>query len=118
MRTRNHAVTAVESALLGLIGQRLGVQIAELRGEGQQRDSVPMLGYLFYVGDRATTDLPYLAADAPADDWEKLRREPALTPEAVVAPAEAAQARYGFSRVKLKQLEEQTSELQPSQYIG
>jgi glucarate dehydratase len=61
-----------------------------------------MLGYLFYVGDRSSTDLPYLAEPAPADDWERLRREPALTPEAVVALAEAAQARYGFSDFKLK----------------
>src|SRR3712207_9483432 len=46
--------------------------------------------------------LPYLAETDPADDWERLRREPALTPEAVVALAEAAQARYGFSDFKLK----------------
>jgi glucarate dehydratase len=61
-----------------------------------------MLGYLFYVGDRRATDLPYPAETDPADDWERLRREPALTPEAVVALAEAAQARYGFSDFKLK----------------
>jgi hypothetical protein len=31
-------------------------------GSGQQRDSVPMLAYLFYIGDRTRTDLPYLTA--------------------------------------------------------
>ena len=102
LRTTIHAVTALESALLDLLGQHLGVPVAELLGEGQQRDSVPMLGYLFYVGDRTATDLPYLAESGPADDWERLRRDEAMTPEAVVALAEAAQARYGFTDFKLK----------------
>src|SRR3954471_5094819 len=102
LRTTIHAVTALESALLDLHGQHLGVPVAELLGEGQQRDAVPMLGYLFYVGDRQGTDLPYGAEEQPADGWERVRREPALTPEAVVALAEAAQARYGFSDFKLK----------------
>ena len=60
LRTTIHAVTALESALLDLSGQALGVPVAELLGDGQQRDSVPMLGYLFYVGDPDRTDLPYL----------------------------------------------------------
>ena len=102
LRTTIHAVTALESTLLDLLGQHLGVPVAELLGEGQQRDTVPMLGYLFFVGDRSATDLPYLAEPNPADDWERLRREPALTPKAVVALAEAAQARYGFTDFKLK----------------
>jgi glucarate dehydratase len=61
-----------------------------------------MLGYLFYIGDRTKTDLPYLAETGPADDWERLRRRPALTPAAIVALAEAARARYGFTDFKLK----------------
>ena len=101
-RVAVHAVTALECALLDLLGQHLGVPVAELLGDGQQRSSVPVLGYLFYVGDRGRTDLPYVAEPAPADDWERLRREPALTPEAIVALAEAAQARYGFADFKLK----------------
>ena len=105
LRTTIHAVTALESALLDLSGQALGVPVAELLGEGQQRDSVPMLGYLFYVGDPDRTDLPYLrehSSSGAADDWEKVRREEAMTPEAVVRLAEAAQARYGFTDFKLK----------------
>ncbi|MFI6025720.1 enolase C-terminal domain-like protein [Amycolatopsis magusensis] len=102
LRTTVHAVTALESALLDLHGQYLGVPVAELLGDGQQRDTVPMLGYLFYIGDRNRTDLPYVAEENPADDWDRLRREPALTPEAVVALAEAAQQRYGFADFKLK----------------
>ena len=102
LRTTVHAVTALESALLDLHGQALGVPVAELLGDGQQRDSVPMLGYLFYVGDPDRTDLPYLREHDGRDEWEKVRREQALTSEAVVRLAEAAQQRYGFSDFKLK----------------
>lgn len=102
LRTTIHAVTALESCLLDLTGQHLEVPVAELLGEGQQRDRVQMLGYLFYIGDRKKTDLPYLAEENPADDWERLRREEAMTPEAIVALAEAAQQRYGFQDFKLK----------------
>lgn len=102
LRTTVHAVTAVESALLDLHGQFLGVPVAELLGEGQQREAVPMLGYLFYVGDPDSTDLPYLREPDGADDWERIRREQAMTPDAVVRLAEAAQARYGFQDFKLK----------------
>ena len=101
-RTTVHAVTALESALLDLAGQDQGVPVAELLGDGQQRTSVPMLGYLFYVGDPAATELPYLREPDGADDWTRLRREAALTPEAVVRLAEAAHQRYGFADFKLK----------------
>ncbi|MCL6467988.1 MAG: glucarate dehydratase, partial [Ralstonia sp.] len=56
----DNVITAVEAALLDLLGQFLEVPVAELLGAGQQRDSAPMLAYLFYVGDRGKTDLPYL----------------------------------------------------------
>ncbi|MFD1212975.1 enolase C-terminal domain-like protein [Arthrobacter sp. GCM10027362] len=102
LRTTVHAVTALESALLDLHGQFLGVPVAELLGDGQQREAVPMLGYLFYVGNPDATDLPYLREPDGADDWERVRREEAMTPEAVVRLAEAAQARYGFQDFKLK----------------
>jgi glucarate dehydratase len=102
LRTTIHAVTAIESALLDLLGQFLGLPVAQLLGEGQQRDEVPVLGYLFYVGDRRRTDLPYRAGEGAGDDWTRLRDEEALTPEAVVRLAEAAHARYGFNDFKLK----------------
>jgi glucarate dehydratase len=102
LRTTIHAVTAIESALLDLLGQHLGLPVAALLGEGQQRDAVEMLGYLFYVGDRRSTDLPY-AEDPGADSaWFRLRHEQALTPEAIVRQAEAARERYGFNDFKLK----------------
>ena len=61
-----------------------------------------MLGYLFYIGDRARTDLPYRHSSDAKDDWFRLRDEAALTPDAVVRLAEAVQARYGFQDFKLK----------------
>jgi glucarate dehydratase len=102
LRTAIHAVTAIESALLDLLGQHLDVPVAALLGEGQQRDAVEMLGYLFYVGDRQQTDLPYAEDPGAADDWFRLRHEAAMTPEAVVRLAEAARERYGFNDFKLK----------------
>ena len=102
LRTTIHAVTAVESAMLDLLGQHLGVPVCALLGEGQQRDSVEMLGYLFYVGDRMKTDLPYASEPAADNDWSRIRHQVALTPEAIVAQAEAAQQRYGFNDFKLK----------------
>jgi glucarate dehydratase len=102
LRIAIHAVTAVEAALLDLLGQHLGVPVAALLGEGQQRDAVEMLGYLFYVGDRTRTDLPYRSEPDADDEWFRLRNEEALTPEEVVRLAEAAHARYGFNDFKLK----------------
>jgi len=102
LRTTIHAVTAIESALLDLLGQHLGVPVAALLGEGQQRQEVEMLGYLFYVGDRNQTDLPYQSEPGASDAWSRLRHEKALTPEAIVRLAEAARERYGFNDFKLK----------------
>jgi len=102
LRTTIHAVTALEAALLDLLGKHLGVPVAQLLGEGQQRDQVEVLGYLFYVGERARTKLAYRSEPDAKDDWTRLRHEEAMTPEAVVRLAEAAQARYGFNDFKLK----------------
>ncbi|WP_025777484.1 enolase C-terminal domain-like protein [Brevibacterium sp. VCM10] len=101
LRTAVHAVTALESCLLDLHGQYLGVPVAELLGDGQQRASVPMLGYLFYVGDPDAADLGYIR-ESNATGWDRLRREKALDPDSVVALAEAAQGKYGFRDFKLK----------------
>jgi glucarate dehydratase len=102
LRTTIHAVTAIESALLDLLGQYLGVPVAALLGEGQQREAVEMLGYLFFVGDRSKTDLPYSQEPDADNNWLRLRHEKALTPEAIVRQAEAARERYGFNDFKLK----------------
>ena len=101
-RTAIHAVTAIEAALLDLFGQLVGLPVAELLGEGQQRDEVRVLGYLFFVADPDRTDLDYLREDDGDCQWYRLRREEALTPEAIVRQAEAAHEEYGFHDFKLK----------------
>src|SRR5512134_2888010 len=105
LRTTIHVVTAIECALLDLLGQHVGLPVAALLGEGQQRDAVEMLGYLFFVGDRTRTDVPYVdpadEADSPGD-WFRVRHRTALTPAAIVRLAEAAHAKYGFNDFKLK----------------
>jgi glucarate dehydratase len=102
LRITIHAVTGLEAALLDLLGQHLDVPVAALLGEGQQRDEVKMLGYLFYVGDRNKTDLAYRSEPDADNAWFRVRHEPALTAESVVRLAEAAHARYGFKDFKLK----------------
>ncbi|MGC3984603.1 MAG: glucarate dehydratase [Pseudorhodoferax sp.] len=102
LRVAIHAVTAAESALLDLLGQHLEVPVAALLGEGQQREAVQMLGYLFYVGDQGKTDLAYRREPEADNAWFRLRHETAMTPEAIVRLAEAAQERYGFQDFKLK----------------
>jgi glucarate dehydratase len=97
----DNVVTAVEAALLDLLGQHLGVPVCELLGSGQQRDSVPMLAYLFYIGDRQRTDLPYQSGDGQTG-WYKRRNEEAMTPAGIVELAEATVEKYGFRDFKLK----------------
>lgn len=95
-------MTAVEAPLLDLMGKFLGVPVAALLGEGQQREKVKVLGYLFYIADKNKTDLPYIDNDDNSDDWGKIRRKEAMTPEEVVELAKAAHKRYGFEDFKLK----------------
>lgn len=102
LRTTIHVVTGIEAAMLDLLGQFLEVPVAALLGDGQQRESVEMLGYLFYIGDRNKTPLPYQSQPDDACDWYRLRHEEALTPQAVVRLAEAAYEKYGFNDFKLK----------------
>lgn len=102
LRITVHAVTALEAALLDLVGKYLNVPVAALLGEGQQRDTVKVLGYLFYIGDRNKTDLPYVSDPQADNDWFRLRHEEALTTDAIVRLAEAAHERYGFQDFKLK----------------
>ena len=102
LRVMIHAVAGVECALLDLLGKFMGVPVADLLGDGRQRDQVEMLGYLFYVGDRKATDLPYASEPDAQDEWLRLRHEPAMDTDAIVAQARAAQKRYGFKSFKLK----------------
>src|SRR5437867_12058832 len=101
LRTDN-VLTAIEAALLDLLGQFLDVPVAALLGNGQQRKAARMLGYLFYIGDRRKTGLPYPAGAGDGDHWYRVRNEQAMTPDDVVRQAEAASALYGFNDFKLK----------------
>lgn len=102
LRTGVHVLTAIEAPLLDLLGKHLNVPVAALLGEGLQRDKVRMLGYLFYIGDRNKTELPYFENGDSDEAWYRLRHEEALTPESIVNLAQAAKMKYGFSDFKLK----------------
>ena len=102
LRTGVHVVTAYEAPLLDLLGKFLNVPAAALMGDGIQRDKVRFLSYLFYIGDRKKTDLPYEEEPDADCDWYRLRHEEALTPEKIVALAKATHEKYGFEDFKLK----------------
>ncbi len=102
LRTTIHVVTAYESALLDLLGKHLNVNVASLLGDGQQRNEVEVLGYLFFIGDRKTTDLDYLDQTHINHDWYRLRHEKAFTSDSIRRLAEASYDRYGFNDFKLK----------------
>ena len=83
LRTTIHVVTGIEAAMLDLLGQHLGVNVASL-GDGQQRSEVEMLGYLFFIGNRKLTPLPYQSQPDEKCDWYRVRHDEAMTPDAVV----------------------------------
>ncbi|MEW1893717.1 hypothetical protein [Streptomyces sp. NBC_00523] len=83
LKTTVHADTAVEYVLRALLGQHLGVPVAALLGDVQQRD-FRVLGYLLYVGDPDRRSLGYAREPDACVDWYRIRHEEALTPEAIV----------------------------------
>jgi glucarate dehydratase len=97
-----HAETAVEAALLDLVGQSLELPVCELLADGRQRNDVVVLGYLFYQADGAKTPLGYINEKDSSNPWFEKRRRPALTPQAIVEQAHAAKEYYGFKDFKLK----------------
>lgn len=102
LRTGVHVVTAIEAPLLDLLGKHLNVPVAALLGEGIQRDRVRMLGYLFYIGNRSKTDLPYDSYPNDSCEWYRIRHEEAMSAKDIVALARASKDKYGFSDFKLK----------------
>lgn len=97
-----HVVTAIEAALLDLTGKFMNLPVAKLLGNGQQRNAVTVLGYLFLLGDPRKTDLPYQIPEDPKTEWERLRHEPALDPPSVVRLARAVIDDFGVADLKLK----------------
>lgn len=75
LRTGVHVVTAIEAPLLDLLGKYLDVPAAALMSDGIQRERVRFLSYLFYVGNRKKTDLPYEEESDAECDWYRLRHE-------------------------------------------
>jgi glucarate dehydratase len=102
LRVTIHALTAIESALLDMVGQFVGLPVAALLGRGMHRRQVPVLGYLFFIGDSGKTNLNYRHATRSSPDWFRIRIEEALTPKSIVRLAEAAHSHYGFNDFKLK----------------
>ena len=102
LRTGVHVVTAIEAPCLDLLGKFLGVPAAALMGDGIQRERVQFLSYLFYIGDRRKTDLPYMDESDSDCEWYRLRNEEAMTPEAILKLAHATHEKYGFVDFKLK----------------
>ena len=102
LRTGVHVLTGIETPCLDLLGQYLNVPVAALLGDGQQRDKVRVLGYLFFVGDKAKTDLPYDEEDDSDCEWYRLRHHEALDADSIVAFAKATKEKYGFVDFKLK----------------
>jgi len=99
----DNVITAIEAALLDLLGKYLGVPACVLLGDGQQRKEVCALGYLFYIGNRHKAEsLGYLSDEHNQDNWYRMRNEEALTPADIVEQAAAAKEHYGFSDFKLK----------------
>ena len=102
LRVTIHAMTAIESALLDLLGQFLEMPVAALLEQGGSGRACRCWVICFYVGDSRKTSLDYRRAGESASGWFRLRDEEALTSDAIVRLAEAAQARYGFNDFKLK----------------
>ena len=94
---------AIECAFLDLLGQYLGVPMCELLGNGKQRERVEMLGYLFYVSDKAKAPrLPYPDESGSTDPWFRMRRREMLTAASLVEQAQCLREKYGFRNFKLK----------------
>jgi glucarate dehydratase len=101
-RVMIHARTAIEAAMLDLTGQALGVPVADLLGDGRQRDEVEALGYLFFIGDAGGAPLEYRIPATPSDEWDRVRHRETLDAAGIVKQARAARERFGFRAFKLK----------------
>ncbi len=102
LRVTIHAVTALEAAMLDLMGQFLKVPAAHLLGDGQQREKVPYLGYLFFLADQQKTNLPYARSNASENEWARIRCAETLTPDAIVRQAQTVIETFGVKDLKLK----------------
>lgn len=99
-RRASRAFAAVEVACLDLIGKAIGRPVCDLLG-GKVRDRVPFSAYLFYKFEGAGGALGF-GTDPDATGWPAARQAAALTPEGIVAQAQAMCREFGFKSIKLK----------------
>ncbi len=99
-RTLVHIFSAIEVACLDLIGKTVDRPVVDLLG-GRCRDRVPFSAYLFIKREGAGGPLEF-ATDPQAQNWAAARQAEALSPEGVVAQAQAMCAEFGFQSIKLK----------------
>jgi glucarate dehydratase len=102
LRTTIHAVTAIEAAMLDLLGQFVGLAGGGVAGRRAAAGERRSAGLPVLCWRQKKTDLAYRSEPDADDAWLRLRHEEALTTDAVVRLAEAAHARYGFNDFKLK----------------
>jgi glucarate dehydratase len=95
---RSTRITAVSRAAR-LTGQLSALPVAALLGDGAPRESVTVLGYLFFVGDRARGRARRTAAPSAATMDAPARRGGADA-RGDRAPAEAAHARVRLRRLQ------------------
>lgn len=95
-----HVRSAIEVACFDIMGKATGRPVADLLG-GAVRDRVPFAAYLFYKHEGAGGVFGF-GKDPEAKGWAAARQEEALSPESIVAQAQAMCAEFGFKSIKLK----------------
>ncbi len=99
-RRKARVFGAIEVACLDIVGKATGRPVVDLLG-GKVRDHVPYAAYLFFKHAGAGGALGF-KSDPAAAGWAAARQAAALTPEGVVAQAQAMCTKYGFTSLKLK----------------
>ena len=102
LRTGVHVLTAIEAPCLDLWAKHSICRSAVFLAPVSNVILSASLGYLFFVGDRKKTDLPYQSEEDSDCEWYRLRNEEAIDAEHVVALCKAAKDKYGFKDFKLK----------------
>ena len=95
-----HIFSAVEVACMDIIGKVTGKPVVDLLG-GKMRDRVPFSAYLFYKFEGAGGTLGF-KTNPNATGWDAARQKSALTPDEIVAQAQAMCKEFGFQSIKLK----------------
>lgn len=99
-RRKNHVRSGFEVACYDLIGKAMNKRVADLLG-GVVRREVPCSAYLFFKYEGGGGELGVNKAPG-LSGWEAQRQEEALTPEGIVAEADAMVKHFGFKSIKLK----------------